>query len=219
LYCFTADECSQGKFNTFKVIEAWTNYFIEWKKYEKGITEDQKDILLATLWKAHTASIKTSLPIALSLIDSFSQFEKKLGLGWAHFVEFIAESRFRCDFVTISKLQPILPQRALVDSDGLLTSQDLTIQNKIGAKTFMVLYDLSVCPNGCFDKVLGAWKKAMNDPAKGADNRRIARANFENIFTNPQTIPSNGWDLLKGVFSSLNWKELGNILGDCVRCL
>jgi len=213
-YCTSVSQCQSGKFGAAKAIDMWRDVFVEYTRYKSSPTGARLEELKRKLWDAHTASIHTSISFLNAENSLYSYLEKRVSIGWANFVEFIATTLFNCDFPTIARLQPILPQSRLTPANSLSNLPGLSTKQKAGVATFTFLYELSRC-HPCFDHIFEVWKAAMQTPEGRAHGRRV----MEQTFDDPSTLPRNMGALIKDFYQARGFLDLAKLAAQCSMCL
>jgi len=213
-FCTSVDDCKRGKFGAKKAIEHWRDYFVKFREFEANPTGFNLDELKRTAWDAHTASIETSIVFANAENSLYSYLEKRVGLGWANFVGLLAATWMSCDFPTIARLQPILPQYKLTPEMSLSNLPGFTAKQKAFVPTAVFLYELSQC-QPCFDHILEVWRAAMQTPEGRADGRRIMEQSFED----PSTLPRNIGALVRDFYHARGFFDLAKLAAECSMCL
>ncbi|EDO43978.1 predicted protein [Nematostella vectensis] len=172
-FCSGVKQCSE-KYP--EVIDRWTEFFkhLRDKKHDPA-----KDITLGYLWKAHTTSIHSALPLFTDVLALLPQPEINFGTGWAQLVKFIAACHFQTNLNNTHAQQILgLPPRMLHSRDHPPFIRDFTTKQNTCLAVINLILDVQKLSNG---GALKLWEKAMCS----AQGRKDGRNLLENLLVNP----------------------------------
>ncbi|NXY80855.1 LEG1H protein, partial [Alcedo cyanopectus] len=137
-FCYSVADCRS---RIPKLMDEWKAYFEVNIFFSIPATFSfHLDDALQFLWRAHVSSIAYALPKFHNSLKYLSDAEANFGEDWANGVDFIAATHFSTDLLNTNNFQAFLPQRMLVEGEGLPPISDFSPQQNRVLLSLRVLH-------------------------------------------------------------------------------
>ncbi|KAM4771004.1 protein LEG1 homolog [Rhinophrynus dorsalis] len=175
-FCFSIDDCRSSFPNLMREWKEFFEFMSTSKQMSVGSDSPmskEEDELLSRMWKAHTRSIMTALPLCSKRLNYLSKPEGNFGSDWATAVEFIGATHFLTNFQSTNEFQVYLPPRMLTAGDVPPLIADFSPEQNRVLFTLQLINKLNKSSGGLF---LQLWKKAMCSEEGRAKGRSLMQS-------------------------------------------